>query len=232
MRLLRVPVVAAIFAALLAQPSAAQEGRPFHNAWFWGVRGGILNYSSEASPDVGAPCCAGTDNAAAPLVGIDWLITRTRGGLYVGVDQSFFTSSAFYRRPYVAGDPYAMLRNLRRISLAGTLFPLQTPTSHPYLGFGLSLNQIGAVGLTNAIGIPALASAARDSLQSKKVTIAPMVIAGLQQRLPGFSVFVQGSGTWLQQGYYLKHVDPKHFLQWTLEGGIRYNVGSSIDRDR
>ena len=48
MRLFRVLVVATSFAALLAQPSAAQEGRPFHDAWFWGVRGGVLNYSSDA----------------------------------------------------------------------------------------------------------------------------------------------------------------------------------------
>lgn len=231
MRLLRVPVAAAIFAALLAQPSAAQEGRPFHNAWFWGVKGGVLNYSSEA--DLQGPASGdGTDNAAAPLVGIDWMITRRSGGLYVGVDQSFFTSAAYYRRPFVAGDPGAQLRNLRRISLAGMLFPMQRPLMHPYVGFGLSLNQIGAVGLDAAIPLPALASAARDSLQSKKVTIAPMVIAGIQQRLPGFSVFAQGTGTWLQKGYYLRHLDPKHFLQWTLEGGIRYNVGSSIDRQR
>lgn len=231
MRLLRVSVVAAIFAALLAQPSAAQEGRPFRDAWFWGVRGGVLNYSSDA--DLQGPASGrGTDNAAAPLVGIDWLITRTRGGLYVGVDQSFFTSAAYYRRPFVAGDPGADLRNLRRVSLAGVLFPMQRPLMHPYVGFGLSLNQIGAVGLDAPIGIPALASAARDSLQSKRVTIAPMLIAGIQQRLPRFSVYAQGSGTWLQQGYFLKHVDPKHFLQWTLEGGIRYNVGSSIDRQR
>jgi hypothetical protein len=231
MRLLHVLVPATIFAALLAQPSAAQEGRPFHNAWFWGVRGGVLNYSSDADL-VGPASGEGTDNAAAPLVGADWLITRSRAGLYVGVDQSFFTSAAYYRRPAVSGDPGARLRNLRRISLAGMLFPAQSPNMHPYAGFGLSLNQIGAVGLDATIPIPALASAAADSLQSKKVTIAPMFMAGIQRRLPGFSVFAQGSGTWLQRGYFLRNQDPKHFLQWTLEGGIRYNVGSSIDRQR
>jgi hypothetical protein len=230
MRLLRVPMAAAIFAALLAQPSAAQEGRPFHNAWFWGVRGGILNYSSDADPVLGP--YDGTDNAGAPMVGIDWLITRSRGGLYVGVDQAFFSSAAFYRRPYVTGDPVAEMRNLRRISAAGMLFPIQSPTTHPYIGFGFSMNQVVDVGLSSSIAIPALAAAARDSIQAKKVTIAPMLIAGVQQRLPGFSVFAQGSGTWLQNGFLLKNVAPKHHLQWTVEAGIRYNVGSSIDRQR
>ena len=230
MRLLRVLVVATSFAALLAQPSAAQDGRPFRDAWFWGVRGGVLNYSSDADPSLGP--YDGTDNAGAPMVGIDWMITRTRGGLYLGVDQSFFKSAAFYRRPYVAGDPVANLRNLRRITLAGMLFPMQSPYTHPYIGFGLSMNQIGDATLDRTIAIPALASAANDSLQAKKVSIGPTVIAGIQQRLPGFSVFAQGSGTWLQNGFFLKNLESKHFLQWTLEAGIRYNVGSSIDRNR
>lgn len=231
MRLLRVLVVAMSFAALLAPPSAAQEGRPFRDAWFWGVRGGVLNYSSEADP-VGPANGLGTDNAGAPMVGIDWLITRSRGGLYLGIDEAFFTTSAYYRRPAVAGDPGVLIKNLRRISIAGMLFPMQSPLTHPYLGVGLSVNQVGDASLERSLAIPALQAAAIDSVQAKRVAIAPMVIAGVQQRLPGFSVFAQGSGTWLQNGYLLKNLAAKHYLQWSLEAGIRYNVGSSIDRNR
>src|ERR1700716_1925379 len=126
MRLLRVLVVATSFAALLAKPSAAQDGRPFRDAWFWGVRGGVLNYSSEAHL-VGPASGRGTDNAGAPMVGLDWMITRTQGGLYLGIDEAFFSSAAYYRRPAVAGDPGANLNNLRRITLAGMLFPMQSP---------------------------------------------------------------------------------------------------------
>ena len=230
MRLLRVLVVATSFAALFAAPSAAQEGRPFRDAWFWGVRGGVLNYSSDADPALGP--YDGTDNAGAPMAGVDWLITRTRGGLYVGIDEAFFTSAAFYRRPYVKGDPAVMLRNERRISLAGMWFPMQSPMTHPYLGLGLSVNQVGDASLQFPLAIPALQSAAIDSVQAKKVAISPIFIAGVQQRLPNFSVFAQGSGTWLQNGFLLKNLAAKHYLQWSLEAGIRYNVGSSIDRDR
>jgi hypothetical protein len=231
MRLLRVLVVATGFAALLAQPSAAQEGRPFRDAWFWGVRGGILNYSTDA--DLAGPANGkGTDNAGAPMVGIDWLITRTRGGLYLGLDESFFDASAYYRRPAVVGDPGAMLKNLRRISLAGVLFPMQSAYTHPYVGFGASVNQIGDATLERTLAIPALQSAAIDSIQAKKVAIAPMVLAGVQQRLPNFSVFAQGTATWLQNGFLLKSLAPKHYVQLSIEAGIRYNVGSSIDRAR
>jgi hypothetical protein len=112
------------------------------------------------------------------------------------------------------------------------LFPMQSPLTHPYLGIGLSVNQVGDAALERSLAIPALQAAAIDSVQAKRVAIAPMVIAGVQQRLPGFSVFAQGSGTWLQNGYLLKNLAAKHYLQWSLEAGIRYNVGSSIDRNR
>src|SRR4051812_47904040 len=143
MRLLRVLVVATSFAALLAQPSTAQEGRPFRDAWFWGVKGGILNYSASlATSGAAKPCCAGTDNAGALMVGVDWLVTRTNGGLYASFDQSFLKTTVTYRSPYAAGDPYLDVSNMRRYSLVAMAFPLQSPTLHPYAGLGISVNQL------------------------------------------------------------------------------------------
>ena len=83
MRLLRALAVATAFTALIAQTSAAQDGRQFKDAWFWGVKAGALSYSS-----------ASTDNGGAALVGAEWLITRTQGGLYLSFDQAFFTPTA------------------------------------------------------------------------------------------------------------------------------------------
>jgi hypothetical protein len=206
--------------ALLAQSSAAQEGRTFRDAWFWGVKAGVLDYSSSV----------GTDNAGAPLVGVDWVITRSQAGLYASYDHSFLNTQAYYKEPYVNGDPFVNVRNLRRFTLAAMVFPMQQPTLHPYLGLGVSLHQIAAAALASPIAIPALAAAAADSIQDKKVTAAPMFMAGIQKRLPMFSVFAQGTGTFLQQGFMLHYVAPKRELEWSLEAGIRYNVGSSIER--
>ena len=222
MRLLRVLVVATSFAALLASPSAAQEGRPFHDAWFWGVKGGMLNYSSSA----------GTDNAGAPMVGVEWLITRTRGGLYLSADQSFLTSQGYLTDDPVATDPIVAFRNLRRLSMIGMVFPAQRPTLHPYIGLGASLYQVGDAQLLTTFAIPSLYVRAADSIQSKKVTFAPMLVAGAQQRLPRFSVFAQYTGTWLQKGYLLRYSKPKRFITHSIEGGVRYNFGSAIDRPR
>ncbi len=219
MRLLRVLVVATSFAALLAQPSAAQEGRPFRDAWFWGVKGGIASYSAD-----------GTDNNGAPMVGVDWLITRSRGGLYLSVDQAFLSTYGYYRQPPQAGDPYVMLKDERRFSLLGVFFPMQQATLHPYVALGGSLHRVGDAYLASDIALPALRAAAQDSIQSKKVTIAPMVMIGAQKRLLGFSLFAQGTGTWLQNGYYLHHPAPKRGIALSAEGGVRFNIGSSIER--
>ena len=69
MRLLRVLTAAIGLAALLPRPSAAQEGRQFKDAWFWGIKGGGMLYSS-----------ASTEHSVAPSVGAEWLITRIARG--------------------------------------------------------------------------------------------------------------------------------------------------------
>jgi len=87
MRHLRLLVVAAGVGALLAQPAAAQEGRQFKDAWFWGVKTGSLVYSS-----------ATQSSGSAPLVGGEWLISRSLGGLYLSFDEAFLTSGGTTRR--------------------------------------------------------------------------------------------------------------------------------------
>jgi hypothetical protein len=224
MRLPRVLVVATSVAALLAQPSAAQDGRPFHDAWFWGVKGGVQVYSSNY----------GTDNAAAPLVGLDWMITRTRGGLYVSADQSFLTTQGSFKETSSIGlvDRVVELRDLQRIQIGMVGFPLQTPTLHPYVGIGAGMYRVGSVRYLTAFAGNSQASVAADSVAAKKVTFSPFVLAGAQKRLPMFSVFAQGTASWLQRSFFLHYEPPKRKLALSLEAGIRYNIGSSIDRER
>ncbi len=223
MRLLRVLAVASA-TALLAQPSAAQAGRQFKDAWFWGAKGGALVYSSNYS----------TDGAVAPLAGIDWMITRTYGGLYVSVDQSFFSTQGSFKEVGLTGlqDRVVTLNNLQRISAAIVGFPMQSPTLHPYVGLGAGMNRIGSVGSTTPFDNAAQLNAAADSVQSKRVAFAPFLLAGVQKRLPMFSVFVHGTGTFLHNDFFLHNPRPKVGIQYTIEAGVRYNVGTSIDRAR
>ena len=223
MRLLRVLAVASA-TALLAQSSAAQEGRQFKDAWFWGAKGGALVYSSNYN----------TDNGVAPLAGIDWMITRTYGGLYVSFDQSFFTSQGAFMEVGPTGlQPRVVdLNNLQRISAAIVGFPMQSPSLHPYVGLGMGMNRIGSVSSTTPFDNQLQLVAAADSVQSKRVAFAPFVMLGAQQRLPMFSVFVHGTGTFLHNDFFLHNPRPKFGIQYTLEAGVRYNVGKSIDRAR
>jgi hypothetical protein len=221
MRLLRVLTAAIGLAALLPRPGAAQAGRQFKDAWFWGIKGGGMLYSS-----------ASTDNSAAPMVGAEWLITRSRGGLYVAFDQAFLsTTGAFQDRdPDSTFTRTVALKNMRRFSIAAMVFPMQSARYHPYFGLGVALSQIGGATFESGFSNPARYAVALDSLQSKKTSFSPTMIGGLQIRMAPFSVFGQAVASPAQKNFFLYSGSGNQSFNFSLEGGIRYNVGSSIDR--
>jgi hypothetical protein len=211
------------FAALLSQSSAAQDGRQFKDAWFWGIKTGGLVYTS-----------ATTNTGGAPLVGAEWLITRTRGGLYMSFDEAFLRTQG----QFIAQDPDSVfvrsvrLKNLRRFTMAGMVFPMQTRNLHPYVGLGLAFNQIAGAELLTGTTNTSQYRAALDSIQSKKAAFSPIFITGVQARLKRFSIFGQGTASPTQASFFLANSSSSHKFHFSLEGGIRYNVGSSIDRAR
>jgi hypothetical protein len=223
MRVLRVLTVAAVFTALVSQTGAAQEGRQFKDAWFWGLKAGALSYSS-----------ASTDNGGAPLVGAEWLITRTRGGLYLSFDQAFLSTLGGFqdRDPDSSFVRYTQLKNLRRFTVGGMVFPAQSRNMHPYVGLGLSLNQIGGASLLTGVANSARYAIVQDSIRSKKSAVSPIFIGGLQVRYKPVSVFVQGTASPMQQAFFLYNPNASRPINYSLELGLRYNVGSSIERAR
>ena len=222
MRLLRVLAAATGFAALLAQSSAAQDARQFKDAWFWGVKGGGLLYSS-----------ASTKNGGAPLVGAEWLITRSNGGLYLSFDQAFLTTTGGFndRDPDSIFVRNVTLKNLRRFTMAGMAFPAQTRNLHPYVGAGLAFNQIGGAALLSGATNTARYLIAQDSIQAKKTAFSPIFLAGIQARFKPMSLFVQGTASPTQQAFFLSNSGSARF-NLSLELGARYNVGTSIDQTR
>jgi hypothetical protein len=223
MRLLRVFAAAIGLAALLPQLSAAQAGRQFKDAWFWGIKTGTTLYSSPY-----------TSNSAAPLIGAEWLITRTRGGLYVSFDQAFLSTTGNFqdRDPDSTFLRPVGLKNLRRLSIAAMVFPLQSAKYHPYVGFGMSLNQIGGAAFQTSFVNSVRYQIALDSVQSKKASFSPVVVGGLQARLTRFSVFAQAAASPVQQNFFLYNSNSGSAFNLSLETGIRYNFGSSVDRAR
>jgi hypothetical protein len=177
---------------------------------------------------------ASTQNSTAPLVGAEWLITRSRGGLYVSFDQAFLSTTGSFsdRDPDSTFTRNVSLKNMRRLSIAAMVFPMQSAKYHPYAGFGMSLNQIGGTSFQTGFVNSVRYQIALDSVQSKKASFSPVVIGGLQVRLSRFSVFGQAAASPLQQNFFLYNRSSGSAFNFSLETGVRYNFGSSIDRAR
>lgn len=220
MRTIRALTAAAAVAAALPTIAAAQQGRQFKDAWFWGVKAGGLTL-------------ADTNSAyqQAPLAGFDWLITRSRGGLYISGSQAFFTQQTFTLRDPTSGADSGLrvvdLKNLRKVDFALMAFPGQHVRFHPYAGLGLTLHQVASATPQPPFATTDQLNAAEQDIQNRKVGVSPFLIAGGQWRFAPLSVFVQGTANPVSKDFLLYNGRPWNF---TLEAGIRYNVGSSIDR--
>ena len=114
--------------ALTPVVSAAQSNRLFENAWFWGAKAGLMNFST-----------GNNNTTTAPLVGAEWLITRNRAGLYLSAEQAFFNTTGYVFDSN--GQPYNVaLKDSRRYTAALLAFPVNWGSLRPYGGVGLSLN--------------------------------------------------------------------------------------------
>ncbi|HMG96215.1 MAG TPA: hypothetical protein VK565_07935, partial [Gemmatimonadaceae bacterium] len=82
-------VAVALVATLVVSASANAQGvRNFDNSWFWGFKTGVNSFS-----------VPGHGNTSTVDLGIDWLITRTKGGLYVSGNQSIFEKDLEFLDP-------------------------------------------------------------------------------------------------------------------------------------
>jgi hypothetical protein len=222
MRTIRGLVTAAAFFALLPQAAAAQQGRPFKDAWFWGLKTGGLAYSTLAE-----------SNQVAGLVGAEWLITRTRGGLYIAYDHSFFDrTTQIVELDEASGDATLRdveLRNMRRVTIAAMGFPqVKWRGVRPYAGLGTALNQIASATPLGEFTTVEQLSQVNRSITARKVSFAPILIFGGQAELRRLSAFGQLSATASHDQFFL--YQPGKGFNTTLEFGVRYNIGSSIER--
>ena len=221
MRTIRALTAAVAVTAALPTIAAAQHGRQFKDAWFWGVKGGGLTLADTNS-----------SYQAKPLAGFDWLITRTRGGLYISASQSFFTEQTFTLRDPSTGADSGLrvvdMKNLRKVDFAFMAFPgPQHVLFHWYAGLGLTLGQVASATPQPPFSTVDQLTAAEQDIQDRKVGVSPFLILGGQYRFRPISVFAQGTANPVNKAFLLYNGKPWNF---TLEAGIRYNVGTSIDR--
>jgi hypothetical protein len=200
-------------ATVVPSAAQAQEGRLFKNAWFWGAKAGITSFSTDR-----------VKNAVAPSLGVEWLITRSRGGLYVSYDASFFEEeTVIFTQAY--GPHTIRMENMRRVTIAGLAFPFNIGTIRPYGGVGLAMNFI-----QNVTPVEAFSSQDQETIVARRAfdtkdRAAFIAIAGVQLQYFRFSAFGQASIMPAQARFMLNARPVYH-----LEGGIRWNVGTSIDR--
>lgn len=222
MRTIRALTTALALTAVLPGIGAAQAARPFKNSWFWGIKGGGLTYS--------VPMPKG-GTGFAPAVGLDWLITRSQGGLYVSFTQSFFNQYTTIDQLDAADStaPHNVsLKDLRRVELGAMAFPQISTTWHPYAGIGLVINQIGTATASGA-GLSDNQRAVLDqTITDARTAMSPLVIVGTQYRLPWFSLFGQATFSPTQKNFFLYNGSSASF---GYEFGLRYNIGSSIAKD-
>ena len=215
MQKLRAVAVAVVATLVVSASAQAQEMRNFDNSWFWGVKSGINTFS--------AP---GHGNTSTVDMGIDWLITRSKGGLYVSGNQSIF------QRDVDVFDPASSTRqrtvqvhDLRRITFAALAFPKHFGGITPYGGVGYTIAVLGdaRVIVDSANTFPD--NSFLDAVENARSRGAVMGMAGIQIQTRRAAIFAQE--TMLPSNSQFLFSSVLSFFEF----GIRYNFGSSIDRE-
>jgi len=217
--------------ALVPQVAAAQMGRPFRNSWFWGVKVGEQTYSTTTD------LSSASNNQLSPNVGLDWLITRNRGGLYFSFEQGFLDKPNALATVYIpVGDNlYAIdtvrlnLKNTRRVDIAGVFSPAsELLATRLYFGAGISFLQVASTTYSSSVDPSMMTPSVEEAVKQARTNVGPVLLLGAQTRLPMFSVFAQGSLTSARRDFILAGSASTYFA---VAAGIRYNIGTAIERD-
>ena len=133
MQKLRAVVVAMAATVVVSAGANAQGMRNFDNSWFWGFKSGINTFS-----------VPGHGNTSTVDLGVDWMITRTKGGLYVSGNQSIFERDLVIADgASQTGQRTVRVNDLRRISVAALVFPKHFGGITPYGGLGYTIAVLG-----------------------------------------------------------------------------------------
>lgn len=209
MRSIRCLTTGLALLAMLPALAQGQEGRRFQDSWFWGLKAGNTTYWTTS-----------VRHGQAQSIGAEWLLTRKKGGLLLGFDQTYFGSfldMSGSERSTVNGNAVDM-NYMRRVSAVALAFPREMGAVRPYLGVGAAVNFIHAE-------VPVGSAARPDSVREQSSGAALLAMVGAQYQLQRLSVFGQGSVMPTREGFLLNRS-----ASYIVEFGVRYNFGTSIDR--
>jgi hypothetical protein len=220
MRTIRSLTIGIALVAAVPMTVAAQHGRGFKDAWFWGVRGGGLSVAD-----------SGGDYDQAPMIGIDWLVTRTHGGVYLSASEAYFSQHIFTLfDPFRPDSGFTVrVRNLHRFDAAAMAFPGDVHSDfHPYGGVGFTLSDAATIRTDFVFVDFNRFHSAQLIIRSRRASISPFFIAGGQYRISDISIFGQATLSPTQRSFILYNGRPWNF---GYELGLRYNIGPSIAKD-
>jgi hypothetical protein len=208
-------VAAVLVATMVASASASGQGmRNFDNSWFWGFKTGVTSFSA-----------AGHGNTSTADFGIDWMITRVKGGLYVSGNQSIFQRDVEVNdQASTTGQRTVRVNDLRRLSFAAVAFPKHFGGITPYGGLGYMIAVLGdaRVGIDSANTFPN--NAFFDNVDQARSRGSVLGMLGVQVQTKRAAIFAQETMLPSNRGFLFSSV-----LSF-FEFGVRYNFGSSIDQ--
>jgi hypothetical protein len=209
--------------ALLLAPMlvGAQDTHPFADSWFWGVKGGQTIFRTEIA------------KTTAPVIGAEWLITRSNVALHVGLDQSFFDATSTVTDAPTRGVVRSVdIRDLRRFTMSAYAFPLTYWASvRPYAGVGFA---VSVIPRATPQGEQYASPEARDTVLARvhdaRARVSLVGTVGVQAQYKAFAPFVQaqvmptpGRNQFLINGEGFTYV---------IAGGLRINAATAIERLR
>ena len=214
MQKLRAVAVAVIATFVVTAGASAQEMRNFDNSWFWGFKSGINTFT-----------VPGRGNTSTVDMGVDWLITRTKGGLYVSGNQSIFERDITVFDNGAATNRTVRINDLRRITLAGVAFPKHFGGITPYAGLGYTIAVLGdaRVFVDSTTSFPS--NAFLDEVESHRSRSAVVGMGGIQIQTMRFAIFAQETLVPSNTSCLVSSI-----LSF-FEFGLRWNFGSSIERE-
>ena len=204
----------AMLATMLPAVALSQSLHNFKDAWFWGIKGGAMSFSTTL-----------VENRSEPLAGIEWLLTRTNSALYLSIDQTNFKATSTIRDSL--GVRHTVnIEDMRRATAAAMVFPLSfaTPvgTFRTYAGVGLALNFIQEAELATVPTDPGVREDLEERLDEQQDRAAPLLILGLQLHVGRLAAFVQGTAMPAENDFLLNGRATAF-----AEAGLRINAGKS-----
>jgi hypothetical protein len=211
-------VVGIAFVPGLALAQANESAKNFNDSWFWGLNGGAMFLTTGFDQST---------KVTAPSIGGEWLITRTRIGLRIAIDQAFFDDEmAAVFDPGVGARP-VVVSDWRRYSAEIYFFPFSNSGSiRPYAGLGLALNVLQESAPLGSFSSEAQMDTVFTLVNEFSSRASTVFTAGLQASLGRSALFIQGSGMPTRNNFLFNRAG----YTFMVQGGVRYNIGSAIEK--